>query len=83
MNAAKHMKKAAALDPKYKKQAARATYNVEIFLGRKAYGQRRFAACAKHFTAALNSGHTIPRRFKALLRQNIGACKANAKSTGQ
>jgi len=75
--AAEHLKRAAELDPRYRKEDTRGSYNEEVEAGHKAYNEKRWADCAKHFRNALNSGEKLKPDEKKILKQNIEACEHN------
>ncbi|MEW6748268.1 MAG: tetratricopeptide repeat protein [Candidatus Micrarchaeota archaeon] len=77
-NALKHIRRAAALDPAYKKHLPGAIFNSGLQEGQKAYGEGRFADCARHFEMALDSGHPIPASYRKALQGNIQLCKSKA-----
>jgi tetratricopeptide (TPR) repeat protein len=77
--ATKHWKRAAQLDPSYSKHGKRASYNDSVRLGYEAYKARRFADCARHFRAALESGEGISPAERAGLQKNIDICSRRAR----
>ncbi len=76
--ALKHMKKAASLDPAYKRYVPGAAFNAGLQEGQKAYGEGRYADCANHFQSALDSGHPMPAAHRKALESNIQVCRSKA-----
>jgi hypothetical protein len=74
-----HLTRAAELNPaKYGKAETRASYNELLDLAYAAYEQKRWAECAQHFRAALNSGESLSADERSTLEQNIGVCERNS-----
>lgn len=79
INALKHIRKAVALDSRYKKFLPGALYNAGLQAGKKAFQEGRYADCAKHFQSALNSGLKIPPASRKVIQQNIRVCRSRAR----
>jgi tetratricopeptide (TPR) repeat protein len=77
----KHFSIAASLDPKYKKDSKRGSYNDELSAGVAAFKAHKWDECIGHFQAALDSGQKFGPGEKEALEQNITACKNNKKKT--
>ncbi|MBN1169842.1 tetratricopeptide repeat protein [Candidatus Micrarchaeota archaeon] len=80
-----HYKKAAEIDPKYKKQEARGSYNEELRKAYAAYESGNWEECATHFRNALQiaeeSGKKWKKGDKELLSESIQVCENNHKKT--
>lgn len=74
-----HLKKAAELDPKYKAQETRGSYNYEVQEGARAYRERRWSDCITHFRNALTSGEKLSAKEEEIMKKNVEACEHNAE----
>jgi tetratricopeptide (TPR) repeat protein len=75
-SAARHAKRAAALDPKkYAQDGKRGSYNEELQKGAKARQDGRWADCIRHFQNALNSGEKIAQAHVRVIQSYINSCK--------
>ena len=83
--AKKHYEKAAEIDPKYKKAAARGSYNEELRKAYDAYEHQRWEECATHFRNALEAATESGKKWKKgdreLLEESIQVCESNHKKT--
>ena len=78
--AAKHLKRAAQLDPKgYKKHQKRGTYNEELQRGNQALRERRWEDCVKHFQNALGSGEKLKQQERQIIQSYIDHCDKKVK----
>ncbi len=84
--AARHLNKAAELNPaKYKKSAARGSYNLELKAAYKAYEAKDWAGCAQHFKNAKEHadvlGGDMSVEERMLLVENMIICEKNHRIT--
>lgn len=78
--AAKHLRRAAELDPKrYRRQKKRANYNEELQRGDRALREERWEDCAEHFKNALESGEKIRPQEKKIIKSYIDHCNRKIK----
>lgn len=78
-NAMKHMKRAAELDKRYaKKTVKKLGYDAELAAGDAAYSDKKWAECAQHYQAALDSGERISETDRATIQGNLDYCKKMA-----
>ena len=78
--AAKHLKRAAELDPKgYRKQKKRANYNQELQRGDQALKEGRWRDCAEHFENALEAGESLKPQEKKIIQSYIDHCNRKIK----
>lgn len=73
--AAKHLRRAAQLDPRYKKHQKRGTYNEELQKGEQALRERRWADCVEHFQNALDSGEKLREQEIKVIQNYRDHCK--------
>jgi tetratricopeptide (TPR) repeat protein len=77
--AARHFRRAAQLNPsRYAKDTRRGSYNEELQKGEKAYNEKRWADCARHFQNALDSGEKIKDAERKVIEQYRNRCRKNA-----
>ncbi len=74
-DASKHFKRAAELDPKYARDRKRGSYNEELQAGENASNSGKWAECAEHFQAALDSGEKIPKEERKIIEGFRDDCR--------
>lgn len=74
---AQAFRRAAELNPRYRRDSARGTYNQELQAGQQSYDRRDWAGCIAHFRAALSSGESLSATDRQAIEGNIAACERN------
>jgi hypothetical protein len=74
---AQAFRRAAELDPRYRRDSNRGTYNQELQAGQQSYDRRDWAGCIAHFRAALSSDESLSATDREAIEGNIAACERN------
>ncbi len=74
--------RAAELDPRYAREAARGDYNAELRAAQAAADAGRWSECVAHLRNALSSPEPDEGRRRQI-EENIRVCEENAAATGQ
>jgi tetratricopeptide (TPR) repeat protein len=79
--ASRHLARAAELDPaRYgSRERRRGSYNEELQAAEQAATAGRWAECAEHLQAALDSGEPISPEDRRIIEQNRDACLGNSQ----
>jgi len=77
-SAARHLKRAAELDPRYSTDSKRGSYNEELQAGEEAYKNKDWKGCVEHFKNALNSGEKLSKDEKKAIQSYVDVCDKNA-----
>ncbi|MFN7991283.1 MAG: tetratricopeptide repeat protein [Candidatus Micrarchaeia archaeon] len=82
-SASVHFRRAAEIDPSYRRDASRGdanaalqVYNRSLDEAERAYREGRYADCVRHFRSALSSGAPIPDADRASIQRNISVCES-------
>jgi len=76
--AAQAFRRATELDPRYRRDSARGTYNQELQAGLQAADRQDWAGCVTHFRNALSLGQGLRPEDRQTIEGNIAACEQNA-----
>ncbi len=80
--AAQAFRRAAELDPRFRGDRTRGTYNHELQAAQEAFGRQDWQGCVTHFRNALASGEALSPADRQTLERNAAACEANASGSG-
>jgi tetratricopeptide (TPR) repeat protein len=80
--AALAFRRAAELDPKYRGDRTRGSYNHELQAAQEAFQRQDWQGCVTHFRNAIASGEALSQADRQTLESNAAACQANAGASG-
>ncbi|MCI0504114.1 tetratricopeptide repeat protein [Candidatus Micrarchaeota archaeon] len=75
--AAQASRRAGELNPRYRRDATRGTYNEELQAGLQSADNRDWAGCVAHFRNALAAGQALTPADRHTIEGNIAACERN------
>ncbi|MBU0532794.1 tetratricopeptide repeat protein [Candidatus Micrarchaeota archaeon] len=78
--ASSHFRRAVELDPQYRRDVTRGSYNEELQQGERAYREGRWDDCVRHFQNALDSGERISADERATIEQYRDVCRERGQS---
>lgn len=80
--AAQAFRRASELDPRFRGDRTRGTYNHELQAAQEAFGRQDWQGCVTHFRNALATGEALSQADRQTLERNAAACEANAGVSG-
>jgi tetratricopeptide (TPR) repeat protein len=73
---ARHLRRAAELDSRYRRDQTRGDYNTELRAGERAASESRWADCIRHLQNALASGERLRSEERTQIQSVIDQCRS-------
>jgi hypothetical protein len=78
---AREFRRAAEIDPRYRRDQTRGDYNTELRAGQQAMQESRWADCVSHLQSALSSGERIADDERRQIQSVIDQCRSRITIT--